>query len=247
MKKVLSVIAVLAVFLVVLPLMVLAEELTITTYYPSPAGSYNELSTNIFDLSPVSRPADKEGRIYYDSITKSLYLYNGSDWVNLSEETGVTDITLAQFSKEGVYTLLNNTNSQSVTGWNITSGTYGSISGSSLVVNLSNFPAGIYEVIWGGDVEVDGNINRYLQLTLQRRIGSGDWKTIDNTGYFYDSDGAVNSIFETHNIEAKSVMFALSKKSSMSFRVRAKKSHSTQINARINPGFFVTVIRLSSV
>jgi hypothetical protein len=80
------------------------EEFTITTYYPSPYGSYNELSTQKFsvgytassDEQPTlagnirlkSQPGDpttwssgKEGEIAYSSTKDVLYVSNGSSWV----------------------------------------------------------------------------------------------------------------------------------------------------------------------
>jgi len=79
------------------------ETFTITTYYPSPYGSYNELSTNKFAvgyntsgdqpdrdgdirLKPqIGDPAiwvnGKEGEIAYSSTKDTLYVNNGSSWV----------------------------------------------------------------------------------------------------------------------------------------------------------------------
>ncbi len=85
------------------------EEFTITTYYPSPYGSYNELSTNKFavgdtngdgNLTSADQPnkvgnirlkpqanlpqnwdAGKEGEIAYSSTEDTLYVNNGSSWV----------------------------------------------------------------------------------------------------------------------------------------------------------------------
>jgi len=85
------------------------ESITITTYYPSPYGSYNELGTNKlavgdsdgsgtidagdqpnFDGDIRLKPrtgsvtgwgAGKTGEIAYSSVQDSLYHYNGSSWV----------------------------------------------------------------------------------------------------------------------------------------------------------------------
>ena len=49
------------------------EQITITTYYPSPYGSYNELQ--LFPHNPAvtnCNTANAQGTLYYDSITRSV-------------------------------------------------------------------------------------------------------------------------------------------------------------------------------
>jgi len=60
------------------------EEITITTYYPSPYGSYNELQ-----LWPHSSPvtgcnANTQGTMYLDSDDYQIYVCDGSTWQPLS-------------------------------------------------------------------------------------------------------------------------------------------------------------------
>jgi hypothetical protein len=69
----------------VLPVFAEEETFTITTYYPSPYGSYNQLEVY---RSVTYKPVDKdtitdprEGEMIYDSTKDRLYLYNGSKWV----------------------------------------------------------------------------------------------------------------------------------------------------------------------
>lgn len=61
------------------------ESITITTYYPSPYGSYNQVEVQ---RGVTYKPIDKdtitdpqEGELVYDSGDDELYLYNGSSWV----------------------------------------------------------------------------------------------------------------------------------------------------------------------
>lgn len=58
------------------------EQLTITTYYPSPYGVYNEL--RLYPHSPVTTSCDssQEGLMYYDSNTHNLYVcrYDGTTY-----------------------------------------------------------------------------------------------------------------------------------------------------------------------
>ena len=57
------------------------ESITITTYYPSPYGSYNELR-----LYPHSDPVttcniNTKGTMYYDSEDNQIYFCNGNAWI----------------------------------------------------------------------------------------------------------------------------------------------------------------------
>ncbi len=93
MKKVLVVIVF---FIVFFASVAYSEDLTITTYYPSPHGSYNELSANrlsintdsvasnngVIRFNPVDIASDgNEGELYYDSSEhKFKYMNNTSGW-----------------------------------------------------------------------------------------------------------------------------------------------------------------------
>lgn len=61
------------------------EEFVITTYYPSPYGSYNELEVyRSVTYKPVNKDtlsSPKEGELVYNASDDALYLYNGSAWV----------------------------------------------------------------------------------------------------------------------------------------------------------------------
>ena len=64
-----------------------SEELTITTYYPSPYGSYDELSTNYlnYGTAPSDMPTNggvctKEGQTAYSTTDKTVYLCDGANW-----------------------------------------------------------------------------------------------------------------------------------------------------------------------
>jgi len=87
------------------PLVFAEESITITTYYPSPYGSYNELATNrlavgmldaadqpnrdgdirlkVYSGNPQTDGLDgKQGEILFSSEDSgSLFLHNGSEWV----------------------------------------------------------------------------------------------------------------------------------------------------------------------
>ena len=80
-----------------------SEDITITTYYPSPSGSYNELSANKLAIgytdasdqptregdirlkaqtgNPLGWANGRKGQVAYSSQNNSLYLFDGSNWV----------------------------------------------------------------------------------------------------------------------------------------------------------------------
>jgi hypothetical protein len=80
------------------------ESLTITTYYPSPVGSYNELTAKKFSLGSAALPtrsgdlvlqpqegdpakdwpAGVEGQLSYSQVSRSLFVYDGGKWVPFS-------------------------------------------------------------------------------------------------------------------------------------------------------------------
>jgi hypothetical protein len=71
-------------FLLCLPLFA-EEEFTITTYYPSPYGSYNQLevyrSVTYKPLNKDTITDPRQGEMVYNSSDDSIYVYNGSSWV----------------------------------------------------------------------------------------------------------------------------------------------------------------------
>ncbi len=108
-KKGLGLGCALAVLLVCVAVFAEDETFTITTYYPSPYGSYNELSTNKFAVGdtngdgqltsadqpniagdiglkpqtgiPTAWALGKAGELAYSSMDGRLYTSNGSTWV----------------------------------------------------------------------------------------------------------------------------------------------------------------------
>lgn len=101
-----------------------AEDITITTYYPSPYGSYNDLQSNklavgdtngdgnltVADLpnrdgdirlkaqagNPTAWAAGATGQFAYSSTQDSLYHYNGSSWVGAGGGGCYVDYGLAE-------------------------------------------------------------------------------------------------------------------------------------------------------
>jgi len=65
------------------------EEITLTTYYPAPYGTYDTIV-----LAPGGQPVNaQEGQIYYNDATKALYLKTdngvGTGWVKFASEINV--------------------------------------------------------------------------------------------------------------------------------------------------------------
>jgi hypothetical protein len=63
------------------------ESLTISTYYPSPYGSYNELQLYPHVLASTICPSTARGTIIYDSSDDALKVCNGSSWVSVGGTT----------------------------------------------------------------------------------------------------------------------------------------------------------------
>lgn len=233
------------------------ESLTITTYYPSPYGSYNELSTNIFNLGPQSsRPGNQEGRLYYDSNTKSIFYYNGTQWMELG---GGGELILATLTKSGDHTLPNTTDWRRIYGWGV-SGSYGSLlsdaTGSyAMRIDLSGFGRGLYEIAWAGQVEIDANEGKYMQLKLQSHSPGGDWFTIDAGEQYEDADGSRDNPdgdstsigYTTHDIEVRTATLMLKQRNYQDFRIIARKNAGDgKAMARVKGGTYIVVTRVSS-
>ncbi len=97
MKKVLVAIVF---FIVFFASVVYSEDLTITTYYPSPHGSYNELFANYLELGLIDSPpgigssCDKEGQVLYNRLVKNVYLCDGSNWKLLGGSQNFNKLTV---------------------------------------------------------------------------------------------------------------------------------------------------------
>jgi len=225
------------------------EQITITTYYPSPTGSYNELSTNIFTLSPQrNRPAGEEGRIYYDNSTKTIFYYNGTEWIELG---GGAELLLGKLEKSLDYNLLNTTEWRKIYSWAVTGPNASAITDANgtyaLKIDLSSFGRGLYEIAWGGQVAIDAIDDRYVQLKLQTHGPGGDWVTIDQTEQFEDDDGALNGAYTTHSIEQRTVTLPLKQRTYQAFRIIARKSGgNTRAMATVKAGTHIVVTRVSS-
>ncbi len=74
------------------------ESFTITTYYPSPYGSYNEMQ-----LYPHSAPVtacnnSTKGTMYYDSDDDQIKTCNGSSWQPVGGKSYTVVTTVATYS-----------------------------------------------------------------------------------------------------------------------------------------------------
>lgn len=81
----------------------IAENITLTTYYPAPYGAYVELSANKLAVGEnaamptdngviafeglASAPAGTEGSMYYDTASDEFKYYDGSSWQALGGGT----------------------------------------------------------------------------------------------------------------------------------------------------------------
>lgn len=104
----------LCLFLVLFSLPLFAEEesFTITTYYPSPYGSYNELQVyRSVTYKPVNKDTltnPKEGEMVYNASDDSIYVYNGSSWVAQGAEKNYWEYLPSRLGKGGERFIWNN-------------------------------------------------------------------------------------------------------------------------------------------
>jgi hypothetical protein len=82
------------------------ENLTITTYYPSPMGSYHELSTNYLDYGTglATQPVlgancTEEGQTAYNNTAKKVYLCDGSKWKEMGGGTDIASLSENGYTK----------------------------------------------------------------------------------------------------------------------------------------------------
>lgn len=76
--------AVLPVFLLIFSCCLAQETLTISTYYPSPYGSYHELDVDILKLNPqAAAPSGDYGELYFDAAQNRVEYNDGNQWVTL--------------------------------------------------------------------------------------------------------------------------------------------------------------------
>jgi hypothetical protein len=61
------------------------EQITLTTYYPSPYGVYKQLKADTVQYAPqTTAPANNaEGTLYYNGTDDRLYVSNGADWLKV--------------------------------------------------------------------------------------------------------------------------------------------------------------------
>jgi hypothetical protein len=233
--------------LLLLPAMLYSSEkvITVSTYYPSPYGSYSTLSTKILVLVPQeTAPAGQEGALYYDSVKKSIWFHNDIEWIELGG--GGEEIILGTFSRSSDAVLSGGDWKAMPTGWDH-SGAYVIPSGDNYVfrVNLESFGRGFYQVVWSGAVEIDAIAGKYVQVRLLGRRSGGDWFVIDTSEIFEDGDGLKNSVYDSHVIEERLVTLAPSKVIDFyEFKFQAKKNaNDTNASAIVKTGTTMTVSR----
>lgn len=226
-----------------------AEDLTITTYYPSPYGSYNQLSTNSLLLNPQSSiPINPgEGTTYYDSMNHFVKYWNGTEWIQL----GSSNQVIGTFTKSGDLTLadLGSGNWQNITAWNA-SGAYASVSNASvgnLNVALNSFGRGLYLIEWSGNVyvrDLTAANAEWVQCRLISLGPGGSWYTLDSSENFVDEAGT-----GVDNSLERAATLYLTTRNWQQFRLQARKSHgpSTKVVGRIRNGFYLKVTRLTSL
>jgi hypothetical protein len=89
------------------------ESLTITTYYPSPYGVYNELQANILRFGTGKEKestvcdSTKEGQVIYDDSENKMYICNGTKWEKgMGAAGGLVFVPRQTYSVNSSYTTI---------------------------------------------------------------------------------------------------------------------------------------------
>ena len=80
MERLLKSVLLISSVLVIFAPVIFAEDITITTYYPSPYGSYNELQLYPHSTPVAACNSSGKGTMYYDSDDNHAYVCNGTAW-----------------------------------------------------------------------------------------------------------------------------------------------------------------------
>ncbi len=201
-----------------------AEDLTITTYYPSPYGSYNEIDTNRLVLNPLTDTplSPKTGTIYLKDSDKKLYIYDGTEWRDLLS----VDTFLGELNKSGSYTILGSWHA--VSGWTLNSpGGYSTLNTDTFMRStVSSFGRGLYSAEACINYTVTANNSGYIRFALGGRASGGEWVTLDRSEDMYS--GATSAIPATKSGSAcLSSTFYLPLKNYYDLRITADKQGAT--------------------
>jgi len=130
------------------PACVFAEDITITTYYPSPYGSYNELQ--LYPHTPALTPCDAAhgiGTMFYDSLTSQVKVCQGAaGWqaVGASAPSGFCVFSDTQASCPAGWTRRTQFDGRTVRGASTPGGTGGSATHTHSLVPNGQFAWGVW-------------------------------------------------------------------------------------------------------
>jgi hypothetical protein len=212
------------------------EEITFTTYYPSPYGSYR-----VLNMGPTTRPANPgQGDIYYDNglggISGGMYYYNGTDWIpmgGLTEEQWVGGLEAGDFQQSPI--AYNNWFSPSRTNtWWYQVNNYTLKAGSNTALHLTASPQVVWFDLSAADItsgmyrlEYGGGTASFLgggkfKVALWVAMNGGSWYSADE--FYLENPAARDGVqcnFSTGvaNIPRRSVQFYLYRNSYLVFAV----------------------------
>jgi hypothetical protein len=131
-----------------------SESITITTYYPSPAGVYRSVR-----LYPTDEPTDNIGAgvMYYNRTENVIKFYNGSTWSNVAGGDGGGYLAQQTMSGDIYFS-----NASSNVGIGTTNPTQ------KLDVNGNIFTSGNFLAV--GNITASGNLSTSGNLTVARNI-----------------------------------------------------------------------------
>jgi len=164
------------------------EQLTITTYYPSPYGVYKNVrlfpyAIDIGDTAGCS--ADQRGTLAFSNTTGMTLYCNGTEWQAVGDFPA---IPRGIFTKNGIFNILIGVTLkqdwQAVPSWTASTGspTTDSMDGSyNMEVDVHGTPTSQYSITWNANMSItaddDGKILVRLQSRRKLRNATswGDW------------------------------------------------------------------------
>lgn len=243
MNKRLNLIAITLFFIFISSFALAEDKLTITTYYPSPYGSYNELETNTLQIKPRNSPLtecgkgglfdiDTLGKMYTNTDDKMFYYCDGTDWRPLvywmSEEVASKTL-VASYTFTGDFEPLGGGDVD-------TPGT--------LAIKYTPTQSGLFAISWSGKnkVKVDASEGKYAKIRVTYNDNAiSEILVEDDVCPLLLGDCKKDKDFTRHDVTG-SALVQLKRNNTYTVKVKGKRSgDADKIEAIAEPGFNLKV------
>ncbi len=164
-----------------------SEQITVTTYYPSPYGVYKNLETGTLKYIPQSSAPTacnntSEGMMYYDSTKKNVFVCDGSNWKAMETddyEIVASAAVSADFPFYKVTAAGKHKNFGSwkrIPQWSCAEAMAFCSDDNCIKIDFGTEDTGrgIYFIEWGAVVQIDDNAEEGLRLQCRYRRGDSN-------------------------------------------------------------------------